>query len=89
MAAPPQSEAEANIQVSGCSNCGRASTPFARLKSFLTLTLVSLLQIWKIKKLIKSLDSARGAGTSMISLIMPPKVREKNGEKSMLFWMGF
>ncbi|UZJ51387.1 hypothetical protein CBS101457_000707 [Exobasidium rhododendri] len=31
------------------------------------------IQIWKIKKLIKSLDSARGAGTSMISLIMPPK----------------
>ncbi|KZS98864.1 peptide chain release factor eRF/aRF subunit 1 [Sistotremastrum niveocremeum HHB9708] len=31
------------------------------------------IQIWKIKKLIKSLDSARGAGTSMISLIIPPK----------------
>ncbi|KAJ7063602.1 peptide chain release factor eRF1/aRF1 [Mycena amicta] len=31
------------------------------------------IQMWKIKKLIKSLDSARGAGTSMISLILPPK----------------
>ncbi|EJU05842.1 peptide chain release factor eRF/aRF subunit 1 [Dacryopinax primogenitus] len=31
------------------------------------------IQVWKIKKLIKSLDSARGAGTSMISLIIPPK----------------
>ncbi|CAG7846464.1 Eukaryotic peptide chain release factor subunit 1 Short=Eukaryotic release factor 1; Short=eRF1 [Serendipita indica DSM 11827] len=31
------------------------------------------IQTWKIKKLIKSLDSARGAGTSMISLIIPPK----------------
>ncbi|MCO5555856.1 hypothetical protein L7F22_009401 [Adiantum nelumboides] len=31
------------------------------------------IQIWKIKKLIKSLDSARGAGTSMISLILPPR----------------
>ncbi|KAI0082865.1 translation release factor [Panus rudis PR-1116 ss-1] len=31
------------------------------------------IQMWKIKKLIKSLDSARGAGTSMISLIIPPK----------------
>ncbi|KZT24085.1 peptide chain release factor eRF/aRF subunit 1 [Neolentinus lepideus HHB14362 ss-1] len=31
------------------------------------------IQMWKIKKLIKSLDSARGAGTSMISLIVPPK----------------
>ncbi|GBE82764.1 peptide chain release factor eRF/aRF subunit 1 [Sparassis latifolia] len=31
------------------------------------------IQMWKVKKLIKSLDAARGAGTSMISLIMPPK----------------
>lgn len=29
--------------------------------------------MWKMKKLIRSLDSARGAGTSMISLIIPPK----------------
>jgi len=28
---------------------------------------------WKIKKLIKSLEAARGNGTSMISLIMPPR----------------
>jgi peptide chain release factor subunit 1 len=53
------------------------------------------IQMWKVKKLIKSLDSARGylffyqeftlfilidydrAGTSMISLIIPPKVRGK------------
>jgi len=28
---------------------------------------------WKIKKLIKSLENARGNGTSMISLIIPPK----------------
>jgi len=53
------------------------------------------IQMWKVKKLIKSLDAARGyvlnlhyltipigvdraldrAGTSMISLIIPPKVR--------------
>lgn len=32
-----------------------------------------LVQQWKIKKLIKSLEAARGAGTSMISLIIPPK----------------
>mmetsp|Transcript_22453 Transcript_22453/g.55353 ORF Transcript_22453/g.55353 Transcript_22453/m.55353 type:complete len:455 (-) Transcript_22453:371-1735(-) len=31
------------------------------------------IEIWKIKKLIKNLDSARGNGTSMISLIIPPK----------------
>lgn len=31
------------------------------------------IQMWKVKKLIKSLDNARGAGTSMISLILPPK----------------
>ncbi len=30
-------------------------------------------EIWKIKKLIKSLEQARGNGTSMISLIIPPK----------------
>jgi peptide chain release factor subunit 1 len=30
-------------------------------------------EMWKIKKLIKSLEMARGNGTSMISLIMPPK----------------
>jgi len=30
-------------------------------------------QIWKVKRLIKSLEAARGAGTSMISLILPPR----------------
>ncbi|KAD4386202.1 hypothetical protein E3N88_26371 [Mikania micrantha] len=30
------------------------------------------IEIWKIKKLIKALEAARGNGTSMISLIMPP-----------------
>jgi peptide chain release factor subunit 1 len=29
--------------------------------------------VWKVKKLIKSLEMARGNGTSMISLIVPPK----------------
>lgn len=31
------------------------------------------IQLWKTRKLIKQLDSARGAGTSMISLVIPPK----------------
>ncbi|KAJ1726911.1 translation termination factor eRF1, partial [Coemansia biformis] len=31
------------------------------------------IQMWKMKKLIKSLAAARGNGTSMISLILPPK----------------
>ncbi|CAA6658392.1 unnamed protein product [Spirodela intermedia] len=31
------------------------------------------IEIWKIKKMIKALESARGNGTSMISLIMPPR----------------
>jgi len=31
------------------------------------------IQQWRIKKLIKSLEAARGNGTSMISLIIPPK----------------
>merc|ERR1711871_1767594 len=30
-------------------------------------------ELWKIKKLIKSLQQARGNGTSMISSIIPPK----------------
>jgi peptide chain release factor subunit 1 len=31
------------------------------------------IQYWKIKKLIRSLKEARGNGTSMISLVIPPK----------------
>ncbi|KAL8509503.1 hypothetical protein ACS0TY_016644 [Phlomoides rotata] len=31
------------------------------------------IEIWKIKKLIKALEAARGNGTSMISLIMTPR----------------
>ena len=31
------------------------------------------IEIWKIKKLIQSLEKARGNGTSMISLVIPPK----------------
>ncbi|OLY79777.1 Eukaryotic peptide chain release factor subunit 1 [Smittium mucronatum] len=30
-------------------------------------------ELWKMKRLIKSLEMARGNGTSMISLVMPPK----------------
>lgn len=33
----------------------------------------SSIETWKLKKLIKSLAEARGNGTSMITLIMPPK----------------
>ncbi len=29
------------------------------------------IEIWKVKRLIKSLEAARGNGTSMISLILP------------------
>lgn len=31
------------------------------------------IELWKTKKLLKTLKDARGAGTSMISLILPPK----------------
>jgi peptide chain release factor subunit 1 len=31
------------------------------------------IQLWKTRKLIKQLDAARGAGTSMISLVIPPR----------------
>merc|ERR1712025_116855 len=30
-------------------------------------------EIWRVKRLIKRLQTARGNGTSMISLVMPPK----------------
>ncbi|KAG0165611.1 Polypeptide release factor (eRF1) in translation termination [Apophysomyces sp. BC1034] len=30
------------------------------------------IEIWKVKRLIKSLEAARGNGTSMISLVIPP-----------------
>ncbi|KAJ1753266.1 translation termination factor eRF1 [Coemansia sp. RSA 1821] len=33
------------------------------------------IMMWKMKKLIKSLAAARGNGTSMISLILPPKTQ--------------
>ena len=29
------------------------------------------IQVWKTKRLLKSLESARGGGTSMISLVIP------------------
>lgn len=32
----------------------------------------SQIEIFKVKKLIKNLQAARGNGTSMISLIIPP-----------------
>jgi len=38
---------------------------------------------WKIKKLIKSLEAARGNGTSMISLIMPPKDQVSRVQKML------
>ena len=31
------------------------------------------IQMWKVKQLIKKLTAAKGNGTSMISLIIPPK----------------
>lgn len=31
------------------------------------------IELWKVKKLIKSLQAARGNGTSMISLVIPPR----------------
>ena len=29
--------------------------------------------MWKIKRLIKTLDNSKGNGTSMVSLVIPPK----------------
>jgi peptide chain release factor subunit 1 len=35
-------------------------------------TIDNNIEMWKVKKLIKGLEAARGNGTSMISLIIPP-----------------
>eukprot|EP00798_Chlamydomonas_sp_ICE-L_P001219 gene1219-32560_t len=41
------------------------------------------IEMWKIKRLIKALTEARGAGTSMISLIMPPKDQISRASKML------
>lgn len=41
------------------------------------------IEMWKIKRLIKALESARGNGTSMISLIMPPKDQVSRVQKML------
>jgi peptide chain release factor subunit 1 len=41
------------------------------------------IEMWKVKKLIKRLESARGAGTSMISLIIPPKSQVAQAAKML------
>ncbi|KAK9907768.1 hypothetical protein WJX75_009649 [Coccomyxa subellipsoidea] len=40
-------------------------------------------EIWKVKRLIKALEAARGNGTSMISLIMPPKDQVSRAQKML------
>lgn len=40
-------------------------------------------ELWKIKKLIKNLEAARGNGTSMISLIIPPKDQVSRVQKML------
>ncbi|GAB7347776.1 hypothetical protein MBLNU459_g5320t1 [Dothideomycetes sp. NU459] len=41
------------------------------------------IEIWKVKKLIKRLEQARGNGTSMISLIIPPKDQVSRAAKML------
>mmetsp|Transcript_9829 Transcript_9829/g.18359 ORF Transcript_9829/g.18359 Transcript_9829/m.18359 type:complete len:438 (-) Transcript_9829:577-1890(-) len=41
------------------------------------------IEMWKIKRLIKALEAARGNGTSMISLIMPPKDQVSRVQKML------
>lgn len=40
-------------------------------------------EIWKVKNLIKQLEAARGNGTSMISLILPPKDQVSRAAKML------
>lgn len=39
------------------------------------------IEMWKIKRIIKKLDTSKGNGTSMISLVIPPNdgINEKMG----------
>ena len=46
------------------------------------------LEQWKIKKTIKSLENARGNGTSMISLILPPKSKIGDANRLLTEEMG-
>lgn len=41
------------------------------------------IEMWKVKRLIKGLEVARGNGTSMISLIMPPKDQVSRVQKML------
>ncbi|CAI9115721.1 OLC1v1016707C1 [Oldenlandia corymbosa var. corymbosa] len=41
------------------------------------------IETWKMKRLIKELDSARGNGTSMISLIIPPGYQISHASKKL------
>lgn len=41
------------------------------------------IEIWKVNKLIKRLEAARGNGTSMISLIIPPKDQVSRAAKML------
>ena len=43
-------------------------------------------QVFKIKRLIRNLEKARGNGTSMISLIIPPKEQVAKQQK---VWSSF
>lgn len=31
------------------------------------------IEMWKVKRLIKTLDESKGNGTSMVTLVIPPK----------------
>ena len=43
-------------------------------------------QVFKIKRLIRNLEKARGNGTSMISLIIPPKEQVAKQQKVLTFY---
>lgn len=60
----PQSSASQDFFLEGCSGAVFAMADGAENDKNI--------EIWKVKKLIKALESARGNGTSMISLIIPP-----------------
>jgi len=46
------------------------------------------IEIWKVKRLVKNLELAKGNGTSMISLILPPKTQVSQVQAMLLTEFG-
>lgn len=81
MADAQKDEAEKNVsshfaQFNGAPPFAPRSKTVCSVQARLTDAFVAIqIEIWKVKKLIKRLEAARGNGTSMISLIIRTSFR--------------